>query len=464
MFSPSDPNAVVVVANYGVLPSSDNGTHWQYLCTDALGIPLYAASTQLSLGISASGALVGVTAAGLSVSTDNGCNWSCEGGPLAGQSLVDLVVRPDSPSHVVALASTYLPTDGGTGAANTALFDAQVYETSNNGETWLPVGTPLPQDVDAGTIEVSRSDPARIYVSATRGFGPARTALLLVSRDRGETWAEKPLAAFDPAREDGVILGGIDPFNADVVYLRSELPLTGGEMRLFVSRDAGDTFSVPITASFSLPDAESDDPYDERLSFALSSDGSKVYVGTEEDGLWTAKADDLVFHQTNACLRVQCLATRATSEGDELWACSAAVTGFVAGVSADEGATFTPKLSTVSQLAGPIACGKDGGASLACGAETLATCGDAWNSFCDTYSCPPAGSSGYLGPIGTCSQDLVAPLADAGPSRPALVTAACGCSVPAGGPPGAPALAWLGGIVALRRRRSTRGDRRWSSR
>ena len=37
---------------------------------------------------------------------------------------------------------------------------------------------------------------------------------------------------------------------------------------------------------------------------------------------------------------VQCLATR----GDELWTCSAEVSGFVLGVSTDDGATFTAKL------------------------------------------------------------------------------------------------------------------------
>ena len=63
------------------------------------------------------------------------------------------------------------------------------------------------------------------------------------------------------------------------------------------------------------------------LGFALSSDGSKIFIGSNEDGLLMAEASDLVFHRQNAKIHVQCLATR----GNELWACAPAVDGFVGG-------------------------------------------------------------------------------------------------------------------------------------
>jgi hypothetical protein len=172
LFSPSDPNAVVVRTNYGVLPSSDNGAHWQFLCLEALGQRSQDGSPAPALGISASGALIAGTWLGLSVSADTGCTWSCQGGPLAGASIVDLAVRPDSPSHVVALATRDLPSDGGADD-----LDTQVFETSDNGGGWAAVGAPLPAEVVPAAIAIARSDPSRIYVTATRGYGPGRTAV-----------------------------------------------------------------------------------------------------------------------------------------------------------------------------------------------------------------------------------------------------------------------------------------------
>jgi hypothetical protein len=123
----------------------------------------------------------------------------------------------------------------------------------------------------------------------------------------------------------------------------------------------------------------------EMLGFALSPDGKKIYIGSDEDGLWMGSSTDLVF-QKKSSLVVQCLATR----GNELWACSAAVSGFIAGVSTDDGATFTPKLPLIGTLAGPIACAAgtqpEGGAACNTG-ENSSQCGPAYTAFCATNGC-----------------------------------------------------------------------------
>ena len=101
----------------------------------------------------------------------------------------------------------------------------------------------------------------------------------------------------------------------------------------------------------------------ELLGFAISADGSKIYVGTKEEGLWMAQTSDLKFTKKRQ-FNVQCLATR----GNELWACAPAVDGFVVGVSTDDGANFTTKLPLIGDLTGAIAC-KANPAGAACGQD-----------------------------------------------------------------------------------------------
>src|ERR1019366_9483679 len=97
--------------------------------------------------------------------------------------------------------------------------------------------------------------------------------------------------------------------------------------RLLVTDDAGQTVKSVVTL------------VGQMVGFALRVDGSKVFVGGPDDGLLSAKTQDFVFAKRST-IRVQCL--RATQT--ELWACSDEPSGFILGVSIDEGGSFTPKL------------------------------------------------------------------------------------------------------------------------
>ena len=122
-----------------------------------------------------------------------GCNFACVGGALAAQSIVDLAVRPGAPAHraraelVVRLRRRAAPLRSIRASG----------ETSDDGAHWTQRGAALDPTVTVTTIDVAASDPARLYVSGTRGFGAARTASLFVSTDGGETWTERPVP-FDP--------------------------------------------------------------------------------------------------------------------------------------------------------------------------------------------------------------------------------------------------------------------------
>jgi hypothetical protein len=129
-------------------------------------------------------------------------------------------------------------------------------------------------------------------------------------------------------------IAAVDPLDPEIVYLR-----TSGvsSSRLLVTSDAGASFVVPFTGG-------------PMLGFALSSDGSQIYLGGVDDGLWWGTRDALRFEQRST-LPVVCL----TSDADLLYACSNEAGGFALGVSRDGGSSFEPKL-LLANVRGPLQC------------------------------------------------------------------------------------------------------------
>jgi photosystem II stability/assembly factor-like uncharacterized protein len=472
-FAPSDPNLVVLRTTYAVLPSSDNGETWRYLCEGVLGLPSDQGEDP-SIGVMADDSLLAGVAGyvggglGLSVSADRGCNWSCIGGGLAHQSVVDIAVRPDTPTSAVAITGTYETSDSAS-----AIQYSQIFETTDNGKTWTPLGTPIDPSVLVTTIDVAKTDPQRIYVTGTRGLGSGRTASLFVTADRGNTWVEKPIPQFNADQELAVYIGAVDPTNADRVYLRSTAVLTGGQSRLYFTNnagaDAGTTVSLggslPEDGGFSVPAGGANDITGELLGLALSPDGSKIYIGTVEAGLWMANTADMVFRQRNPNVRVKCLATRNA----ELWACSDISSGFVVGESVDDGSTFAPKMHYVSSLCGPVECAPNPGGPLGCGATANASsCATAYQSFCQNDdqamvcgSCGGDGGKAASAPSRDGGAAVVGPLdAGAGPVATPSSSSSCGCGVVGGrGAAGLAAGLALTAMVLQRRRASRRRAR-----
>jgi hypothetical protein len=286
--------------------------------------------------------------------------------------IADIAVRPDAHA-VVALTST-VSDDAGT-------RHSQVLQSADDGAHWTALGVPLAPDLLVTTIEVAASDPHRLYVSATRGFGPTRTASLYVSDDEGATWIERPTPG-DPGYESSIYIGGVDPFDADRVYVRTIRSLPGPQpSRLLVTTDAGQSFQSVLALR------------DPMLGFALSSDGSKVYAGSVADGLFVGDRATMAFSHRSS-IHVHCLASR----GSELWACSdrlsggvdasASQSGFLAGVSTDDGANFTPRLH-IDSVQSPVACGVSAQSSFACGADAnAAQCsGEPFTRLCAAFGC-----------------------------------------------------------------------------
>jgi hypothetical protein len=366
VFSPSNPDLVVVRATYGLLPSFDHGATWTFLCEDALGLP-QGADYDPAIGLTASQALVVglILPPGLEVSPDTGCNWSCAGA-LNGEAIADIAVRTDTPDTVVALTSTVFVDDAGGGE------HSQVFQSTDDGASFAALGVAIDPAVLVTTVEVASTDPHRLYVSGGRGFGPTRTASLFVSMDDGATWNEQP-APLDLTYESAVYIGGVDPTDADRVYLRTGGIGTSGEghSRLLVTANAGQTFATVLTLT------------GEMLGFALSPDGSTIYAGGVEDGLLVGDRASFTFAHRSG-IHVECLAAR----GSELWACADQASGFFVGLSMDNGASFSAKLLR-DGVKGPIACNAGPSSTVACGADANAAqcAGAPFALLCATVGC-----------------------------------------------------------------------------
>lgn len=454
VFSPSNNQLVILRATFGILPSYDDGTTWRWLCEDALGLPP-TNNEDPSIALTKTNALVAGISLGLFVSPNTGCSWITEDGGLAGQLVKDLDVPPQSPDTMLAITSTYEPNagvDGGQG------YVQHIFTTTNDGVSWALTGT-IDPSATVTTLEVAPTDSQRIYVSAYRGEGAARTTSIFVSTDGGQTWTEHQ-TPLDPNTETAVYIAAVDPNNEDLVYVRS-----AGSSRLFVTSDGANTFQV----AFSLQD--------QMLGFALSQDGSKVFLGGENTGLYVASSTDLAFTSVlqqqpdggTKMIHVQCLATRGT----ELWACSDEVSGFVVGVSQDDGVTFTPKLHLLG-IQGAVSC--PAGTSSAICTETnnddetpynpftslcsqLGACYDAAPLPEFTVACDDSGACGTIsgsssGSSGGGSGGSSGGGNDGGPAGTGSAPkSSCGCSM-VGGSGAAGALVGLGvGLLAARRRR-----------
>jgi photosystem II stability/assembly factor-like uncharacterized protein len=322
--APSDAKTLLLRATFGFLLSRDGGGTWDWICEDAVG---YAGQQDPAVGVTAGGSLLSGSFEGLSVSLDGGCNWSFAAGGL--QNVVDLAVRPDTPHQAVAVTNAF----AGSGDAGN-VYRTQVWSTADDGAHWAALGAPIDPSLILVTIEVARSDPQRIYLSGHRGAKFSGSGVLLVSTNGGASYTEQAVA-LDAANESDPFVAAVDPSNADVVYLRTG---GGSTSRLLVTTDAGKTFAAKYSGGA-------------MLGFALSPDGSKVYLGGADDGLQVASSADCVFHQTST-VPVQCLRTN----GSTLYVCSDEMTaGFTLGASADDGVTITPALH-VANVRGPLAC------------------------------------------------------------------------------------------------------------
>ena len=341
-----NPDHLFLSATFGLLLSQDHGQNWYHVCEAALSPELL--SSDILFELMPDGAMLAALVRPLNLSTDCGCTWQPVLGDSMDQSITDIAKAGGS--SVLALARTSGPPLG-----------FRVERSNDSGRTWNQLSE-LPQRLQAFTLDVTPSDPMRVYVSVIlspdAGAGIAEaTPALLVSDDGGSTW-NAPLPIQGATIDDQPFIAAVHPTNADTVYVRTdawtpndETGLDDANDALLVTDDGGAHFREVLRKTGKL------------FGFALSPDASNVVVGYGDPqqavrnvspydvGIYRASTADFAFTQElNAA--VSCL----TWNGHGLYACF----DDSVGVSADGSvpstvAGFTQILSN-RDVRGPLAC------------------------------------------------------------------------------------------------------------
>jgi hypothetical protein len=340
--SPVDPSFLVLETTFGLMISHDSGSTFAWVCESPIGYD-DGSEQDPSIGVTPKYILAGVRE-GLSLSGDGGCSWSF----ATSDPVIDLVVRPDDPHTVLALTSKYI----GVGDAGENVFATRVLASHDDGASWSQQGTEIDPQIEVATIDVAAGDPNRIYVGGSRRHavvdgGIERVAIVLASIDAGGTYAETtiPLNAPDEADQGAAFVSAVDPRTADRVFVR----IAGNVAdRLLVSDDHAATFRTVYQGVGKL------------LGFALSGDGSRVFVGGPSDGVALASASSkdsgattLSFFQ-NSKVGVSCLSWA----NGKLYACAAEPNNVLfpeLAVSTDYGATLVTKFRFAC-MSGALLC------------------------------------------------------------------------------------------------------------
>jgi len=416
--APKDPQMLVLRTTFGVLLSRDRGQNWDWICEQGIGYPN---GEEAFLGITSNSTVIGGTFGGLVLSSDHGCSWSGSTDLTSGNPISDLAVNPATPQSAVALSSAF------SGDADGKLkYVTKLFTTDDNGRNWAQLGDDLSPTAKALTVDVCKADPDRIYVSAARASedGSGWIGVLFVSSDHGAHWEERTIEL--TADERAAYIAGVDPTNADRLYLRT-FGVTG---RLLVSDNAGKSLRTVFSGG-------------QLLGFALSPDGSRVYIGGPTDGLSVADSTDLRFEQ-KADIPVRCL----NSNGSTLFVCSTEESGFTLGATEDEGTTLTPLL-TYPTIRGPLACPAD---------ASTAVCPSFWSNQRAALGVNVGGSNTAASDASDAESEGGAPASTEAPRAHSESS----CSMPRK-PPSSSLLAYLASIVAAgslmrRRSRPTQGN------
>lgn len=322
---------IVLRVTFGLVVSRDGGRNFNWYCEDVMYEP-YVLSMNYDppVELTQYGTIVFGFNHGVHAVTD-GCSSTGQD-DLSEREVTDLAATADG--------STVYAIDG-TPASPSRLLRAPA-----NTLRFAPVGAPI-DNVRLATVDVAPGDPRRLYLS---GLDALNRPVLLRSDDGGAR-----VTALTPAGDlgDALFVSGVDPTDANVVYLRSVRGLGSALLR---TADGGARVETVARTD------------DEMLGFAISDDGATVWYGSGGGGLFRSDDRGRSFQRVSD-LPVFCLKQHAGT----LWACTDwQRRGYALGRSMDRGATFESALRW-EDLPGPPDCPD--------GTPAARTCTDRWMGF-----------------------------------------------------------------------------------
>ena len=323
--------------------------------------------------------LVGVQAA-LNRSTDEGCSWVTAIGESGNEEVVDYTMSKTEPGRVLGLRS----------AAEDGSIVIRLYESTDHGRAFLPMGNPLPV-VTAFTVDLAPSDPTRIYAT---GISRGNAGYLLFSSDRGQSWESRsiPNTSFDRIP----YIATIHPRDPNRIFVRIDGRIFSdvdsryhADDAVLYSHDGGNTWTEIHRAE------------GKALGFALAPDGGSLLIGYGYDGVFEVDEGELGVYTSStdrfAFTRllegsITCLSwtetgiyvcTPQSKAGREL--------AFASGLTFGSNGVELEPLLKLPEIRGPLAC---------CDAARSAVCGSSWPTTCSVFQ-----ACGNVSPPDGCARD-----------------------------------------------------------
>jgi photosystem II stability/assembly factor-like uncharacterized protein len=373
-FREGDTQHVVAGMTFGVVMSPDGGKTWSWVCEAA--VP-YEGIFDPSFVDEANGELFATTLQGLVVTRD-GCTFTpvpvakgtCDGPKL--DPCRDKVFF----SNLVA--------GGGSAIYATASspYDSRIYRSGDGGHTFAVASAPGASDEYWQSLAIAPSNPNRFYLSGFRfakhcdahstnagsdcvmnsscggsGTGSAmprcttvKLLQLFRSDDAGATWSAMSQANIQVSQDSAISIAGVDPTDANKVYIHVSLESRVSGDGLYASRDGGQTWSKIFDAT---------DP--RGLVVLVRSNGGLV-AATESSGSFSSSGDAVQWTPLANAPHITCLAEQPDTK--DIWACTRNNSGSNAAsdgagiMKTTDLATWSPVLR-YADIAAPVACGSD---------------------------------------------------------------------------------------------------------
>ncbi len=317
IFVPADaPHRIILGTNFGLIISEDDGATWEWTCEprnddNTIIYQKAAAPSQRMFGVLIAHPMV--------YSDDLACTWTPVGGSLTTLVARDAFADPTSAENVLAVAV----------APANMLMASSVYRSTDGGATFGPALLSGPTGGDVLGVENAVSDPATMYVAMYATADNALDPILARSTDSGANWMQTDLnAMLGPA---SIRIIAVDPTDPRHLFLRVGIS-SGGE-KLGVSTDGGLTFTEPVSVDRQL------------TAFVRLASGTILVAGLDNDN------GPLGFRSTDGGAtfvswpKPPHLRALAERDGNLYAAADNFLDMFAAGVSTDEGATWTPLLT-----------------------------------------------------------------------------------------------------------------------
>jgi len=298
---------------FGLLQSDDGGSTWYWMCEAAVG---YGGMYDPAYQYTASGAIFGTTFdPGMAVMRHSPAGDSC----TFSQSAI-------GGGSGVFISADALGSDGHLYAAAADSTNASIFESNDDGMTWPQSASPGSPGDWWSTIVVAPSDATRVYLSGYIFMGDnPKQFLLFKSVNGGQSFtpmtvnlcsATVTTNCFTVSQNSSIDIVGVSPTDANVIYARSSLENGVAGDGIYISTDAGTTW----TSMFHAPSAQTGNMPDS-LYLLARHDGTAI-IGSQVVGSFinsTPTTTPTTWTKLTNPPHINCLAENSAGE---VWACT----------------------------------------------------------------------------------------------------------------------------------------------